>query len=73
MTSENESLEKLLVSLIKMVGKNNERVDELMKKVRQLEIGSKEQQFNRVYSFIAEPTRPNSTYSKEYIPNDELQ
>lgn len=64
MTSENESLEKLLVSLIKMVGKTNERIDEHSKKVRQLEMAAKEQQFNRVYSFIAEPPKPNSTYSK---------
>lgn len=67
MTSDNESLEKLLVSLIKMVGKSNERIEELTKKVRQLEIAAKEQQFNRVYSFIAEPPKPNSTYiKKEY-------
>lgn len=64
MTSETESLEKLLVSLIKMVGKSNEKVDELMKKVRKLEMAAKEQQYNRVYSFIAEPPKPNSTYGK---------
>jgi hypothetical protein len=63
--SENESLEKLLVSLIKMVGKSNEKVDELTKRVRQLEMASKDQQINRVYSFIAEPPRPNSS-RKEY-------
>jgi hypothetical protein len=63
--SENESLEKLLVSLIKMVGKSNEKIDELSKRVRQLEMASKEQQINRVYSFIAEPPRPNSS-RKEY-------
>ncbi|MCM3664697.1 hypothetical protein M3204_09795 [Mesobacillus subterraneus] len=65
MHSENESLEKLLVSLIKMVGKSNEKIDELSKRVRQLEMASKEQQINRVYSFIAEPPRPNSS-KKEY-------
>ncbi|MEW8969234.1 MAG: hypothetical protein AB2411_01345 [Mesobacillus sp.] len=65
MYSETDSIEKLLVSLIKMVGKSNEKVDELTKRVRQLEIASKEQQINRVYSFIAEPPRPNST-RKEY-------
>ncbi|CAM3833479.1 hypothetical protein [Mesobacillus thioparans] len=65
MYSETDSIEKLLVSLIKMVGKNNEKIDELTKRVRQLEIASKEQQVNRVYSFIAEPPRPNSS-RKEY-------
>lgn len=65
MSNETESIEKLLVSLIKMVGKNNEKVDELTNRVRQLEIASKEQQINRVYSFIAEPPRPNSS-RKEY-------
>ena len=65
MYSETDSIEKLLVSLIKMVGKSNEKVDELTKRVRQLEIASKEQQINRVYSFIAEPPRPNSS-RKEY-------
>lgn len=67
MPSEYESLEKLLVSLIKMVGKNNERVDELMKKVQQLEIATKEQQVHRVYSFIAEPPKPDAYSKKEYI------
>lgn len=66
MHNETESIDKLLVSLIKMVGKNNEKVDELTKRVRQLEIASKEQQINRVYSFIAEPPRPNSS-RKEYV------
>ncbi|MCM3123820.1 MULTISPECIES: hypothetical protein [unclassified Mesobacillus] len=65
MYNETDSIEKLLVSLIKMVGKNNEKIDELTKRVRQLEIASKEQQVNRVYSFIAEPPRPNSS-RKEY-------
>ncbi|ESU30086.1 hypothetical protein G3A_23890 [Bacillus sp. 17376] len=65
MYNDTDSVEKLLVSLIKMVGKNNEKVDELTKRVRQLEIASKEQQINRVYSFIAEPPRPNSS-RKEY-------
>ncbi|WHX40408.1 hypothetical protein QNH36_22650 [Mesobacillus sp. AQ2] len=65
MYNESDSIEKLLVSLIKMVGKNNEKIDELTKRVRQLEIASKEQQVNRVYSFIAEPPRPNSS-RKEY-------
>jgi hypothetical protein len=64
--NETESIEKLLVSLIKMVGKNNEKIDELAKRVRQLETASKEQQYNRVYSFIAEPPRPNSS-RKEYV------
>jgi hypothetical protein len=63
--NEIESIEKLLTSLIKMVGKNNEKVDEITKRVRQLEMASKEQQINRVYSFIAEPPRPNSN-RKEY-------
>ncbi|MBT2683159.1 hypothetical protein [Bacillus sp. ISL-37] len=66
MHNETESIDKLLVSLIKMVGKNNEKVDELTKRVRQLEIASKEQQINRVYSFIAEPPRPISS-RKEYV------
>lgn len=65
MHNENDSIEKLLTSLIKMVGKNNEKVDELTKRVRQLEMASKDQQINRVYSFIAEPPRPNSS-RKEY-------
>ncbi|WP_226642905.1 hypothetical protein [Mesobacillus subterraneus] len=66
MHNEIDSIEKLLVSLIKMVGKNNEKIDELTKRVRQLETASKEQQINRVYSFIAEPPRPNSS-RKEYV------
>ena len=66
MHNETETIEKLLVSLIKMVGKSNEKVDELTKRVRQLEIASKELQINRVYSFIAEPPRPNSS-RKEYV------
>ncbi|RSD27074.1 hypothetical protein [Mesobacillus subterraneus] len=66
MPNETETIEKLLVSLIKMVGKNNEKVDELTKRVHQLEIASKEQQIHRVYSFIAEPPRP-STSTKEYV------
>lgn len=65
MYNETDSIEKLLVSLIKMVGKNNEKIDELTRRVRQLETASKEQQVNRVYSFIAEPPRPNSS-RKEY-------
>lgn len=65
MYNESDSIEKLLVSLIKMVGKNNEKIDELTRRVRQLETASKEQQVNRVYSFIAEPPRPNSS-RKEY-------
>jgi hypothetical protein len=63
--NETDSIEKLLVSLIKMVGKNNEKIDELTKRVRQLETASTEQQINRVYSFIAEPPRPNPS-RKEY-------
>ncbi|WLR55367.1 hypothetical protein LC048_24410 [Mesobacillus subterraneus] len=66
MHNEPDSIEKLLVSLIKMVGKNNEKVDELTKRVRQLEIASKDLQVNRVYSFIAEPPRPSSN-RKEYV------
>lgn len=66
MHKETDSIEKLIVSLIKMVGKNNEKIDELTKRVRQLETVSKEQQINRVYSFIAEPPRPNSN-RKEYV------
>lgn len=65
MHNETQSIEKLLVSLIKMVGKNNEKIDELNKRVRQLETASKEIQVNRVYSFIAEPPRPNSS-RKDY-------
>lgn len=65
MHNETDSIEKLLVSLIKMVGKNNEKIDELTKRVCQLETASKDQQINRVYSFIAEPPRPNSS-RKEY-------
>jgi hypothetical protein len=64
--NKTDSIEKLLVSLIKMVGKNNEKIDELTRRVRQLETASKEQQVNRVYSFIAEPPRPNSS-RKEYV------
>jgi hypothetical protein len=63
--NDHESIDKLLVSLIKMVGKTNEKVDELAKRVRQLETATKEQQISRVYSFIAEPPRPNSS-KKEY-------
>lgn len=66
MYNETASIEKLLVSLIKMVGKNNEKIDELTKRVRQLETASKEIQVNRVYSFIAEPPRPNFN-RKEYV------
>lgn len=66
MHNENQSIDKLLVSLIKMVGKNNEKIDELTKRVRQLETASKEQQINRVYSFIAEPPRPSAN-RKEYV------
>ena len=65
MPSETESLEKLLVSLIKMVGKSNEKVDDLTKRVHQLETAAKEQQYNRVYSFIAEPPKPISSFSKK--------
>jgi hypothetical protein len=65
--NETESLQKLLVSLIKMVGKTNEKVDDLMKRVNQLEIASKEQKIHRVFSFIAEPPNPTtSSHSKEY-------
>jgi hypothetical protein len=63
--SETDSIEKLLVSLIKMVGKNNEKIDELTKRVRQLETATSEKQINRVYSFIAEPPQANSS-RKEY-------
>jgi hypothetical protein len=63
---ETDSIEKLIVSLIKMVGKNNEKIDELTKRVRQLETASKERQINRVYSFIAEPPRPSFS-RKEYV------
>lgn len=67
MPNQTESLEKLLVSLIKMVAKNNERTDEIMKRVRQLEIAAKEQRYNRVFSFIAEPPNPTSrARTKEY-------
>lgn len=67
MPNENESLETLIVSLVKMTGKTNEKVDELMKRVHQLEVAYKEQQINRVYSFIAEPPNPASGFRrKEY-------
>ncbi|HAQ06038.1 MAG TPA: hypothetical protein DCR24_00285 [Bacillus bacterium] len=69
MRNESESIEKLLVSLIKMVGKTNEKVDELTKRVRQLEIASKEQKYNRVYSFIAEPPSPSSSFGKKEYSN----
>ncbi|KIY20995.1 hypothetical protein [Mesobacillus subterraneus] len=67
MPNETGTIEGLLVSLIKMVGKNNEMIDELKRRVRQLEAASKEQQIHRVYSFIAEPPRPNSS-RRDYVP-----
>lgn len=67
--SEMDGLEKLLESLITMVGKTNAKVDALsmhvqhlekqgnglMNRVRQLELAAREP---RVYSFIAEPNKP---------------
>jgi len=63
--NESEPLEKLLVSLIKMTGKTNEKVDELMKRIHQLELAHKEQRINRVYSFIAEPPNPTSGFRRK--------
>jgi len=48
-----EGVERLLESLIKMVGKTNEKMDNLTKRVHQLETAAREQQYARVYSFIA--------------------
>lgn len=67
--NETESLEKLLVSMIKMVAKTNEKTDELMKRVNQLEIAAKEQKYHRVYSFIAEPPNPTSRSRKQEYAN----
>ncbi|CAM4046088.1 hypothetical protein [Mesobacillus zeae] len=53
-TNENDGLEKLLVSLIKMTGKTNEKLDELSKRVRQLEVAAAEPRIKRIYSFIAD-------------------
>ncbi|SEN50085.1 hypothetical protein SAMN05192533_11456 [Mesobacillus persicus] len=52
--SEMDGLEKLLESLITMVGKTNAKVDALSMRVRQLELAAREP---RVYSFIAEPNK----------------
>ncbi|WP_159431007.1 hypothetical protein [Bacillus massilinigeriensis] len=52
-TSEDDRLEKLLVSLIKMTGRTNERLDQLTVRVRQLEVAVDESRSRRVYSFIA--------------------
>ncbi|MCM3668731.1 hypothetical protein M3181_06920 [Mesobacillus maritimus] len=54
---EMEGLEKLLESLILMVGRTNEKIDGLQKRVHQLERAAKEQQERRVYRFVAEPNR----------------
>ncbi|MGM0901351.1 hypothetical protein [Mesobacillus maritimus] len=56
--SELDGLEKLLESLIKMVGKTNEKVDGLSRRVHQLEVAASEQSFPKVYSFIADATKP---------------
>lgn len=66
MAKENEGLEKLMVSLIKMIGKTNEKVDELMKRVNQLELAAKELQVNRVYSFVSEPHEQTAKHSTEH-------
>ena len=55
--NELDGLEKLIESLIKMVGRTNGKVDGLMKRVHQLEIAAKEQEINRVYTFMAEPSK----------------
>ncbi|MFF2447192.1 hypothetical protein ACFVSW_08805 [Neobacillus sp. NPDC058068] len=59
-------LEQLLESLIKMVGKANQNVDSLQKRVSQLESIIKEQQFElrergpiRIYSRHPHKTREN--------------
>lgn len=56
--SDSDGLEKLLESLIKMVGRMNERVDGLSKRVHQLEIAAKEEPIPKFYSFIAESNKP---------------
>lgn len=58
-----DGLEKLLVSMIKMVGKTNEKMDELMKRVLQLEMAAREEHIHHVYSFIAEPKRPEELHT----------
>ncbi|WP_174734247.1 hypothetical protein [Mesobacillus harenae] len=55
---DSEGMEKLLVSLIKMLGRSNEKVDELAKRVQQLELAVTEHR-PKTYSFIAEPDNPN--------------
>ncbi|WP_181215912.1 hypothetical protein [Mesobacillus foraminis] len=49
--------------MIKMVGKTNEKMDELMKRVHQLEMAAKEEPASQVYSFIAEPQRPEELHT----------
>ncbi len=61
--SEMDGLEKLLVSMIKMVGKTNEKMNELMKRVHQLEMAAKEEPASQVYSFIAETQRPEELHT----------
>jgi hypothetical protein len=51
--NENEGLEKLLVSLIKMVGKTNEKVDSLSRRIHQLEMAAIEQQEQLSLPFLA--------------------
>ncbi|MBM4761501.1 hypothetical protein [Bacillus sp. B15-48] len=51
---QRDELEKLLESLIKMVGKTNVKMDRLSNRVRQLEMATMEQQI----TFIAEPRIP---------------
>ncbi|MDZ5471852.1 hypothetical protein SM124_08830 [Bacillus sp. 31A1R] len=55
-------LEKLLESLIKMVGRSNEKVDHLEKRVYQLELILRESFFetrNKI-SFIADPSHSHN-------------
>jgi hypothetical protein len=56
--NENEGLEKLLVSLIKMVGKTNEKVDNLSRRIHQLEMAAIEQQEQLQLPFLAVQAQP---------------
>jgi hypothetical protein len=61
--NENEGLEKLLVSLIKMVGKTNEKVDSLTRRIHQLEMAAIEQQEQRQFTFLAGQAQPEELKS----------
>lgn len=58
-----KSLENLLESLIRMLGRSNEKVDDLSKRVNQLEMSLRETKFAekapnpKIYSFVAEPQK----------------